>query len=41
MAKTILWDHIEPASYANVGVFTVEGTVSGTSIKATAQVTRI
>jgi len=40
-AVAVIWDHIEAASYANAGVFTVEGTVSGTSIKATAQVTRI
>ncbi|WP_171646580.1 discoidin domain-containing protein [Paenibacillus phytorum] len=38
-AVAVVWDSIEAASYANVGEFTVQGTVSGTSIKATAQVT--
>lgn len=37
---SVTWDNIDPALYAAEGsVFTVEGTVAGTSVKATANVT--
>ena len=35
----VTWDGINPLSYAQAGNFTVQGSVSGTSIKATANVT--
>ncbi|HHV98288.1 MAG TPA: hypothetical protein GXX36_01740, partial [Clostridiaceae bacterium] len=38
---SVVWDAIDPASYAQEGTFTVRGTVSGTEIKATAEVTVI
>lgn len=38
-AAQVIWDPVEPSSYASAGIFTVEGTVSGTSIKAAATVT--
>ena len=36
---SVAWDAIDPASYAQEGTFTVEGTVDGTEIKAVAEVT--
>ena len=35
----VVWDEIDPSQYATAGIFTVEGTVEGTDIKATAVVT--
>lgn len=35
----VVWDAIDPSKYATAGVFTVEGTVEGTSIKAVARIT--
>lgn len=35
----VVWNTIEPAKYAQAGTFTVEGTVSGTAVKATANIT--
>ncbi|HHV98463.1 MAG TPA: hypothetical protein GXX36_02620, partial [Clostridiaceae bacterium] len=36
---SVVWDEIDPSQYASAGTFTVEGTVEGTDIKATAVVT--
>jgi Fibronectin type III-like domain/Glycosyl hydrolase family 3 C-terminal domain/Bacterial Ig-like domain (group 4) len=35
---SVTWDNIDPASYAKPGTFTVNGTVSGTALKAVANV---
>jgi len=35
----VVWDEIDPSKYAKAGIFTVEGTVEGTDIKAKATVT--
>jgi len=35
----VVWDAVDPSKYASAGTFTVEGTVTGTSIKAVAEVT--
>ncbi|MET4156988.1 family 43 glycosylhydrolase [Agromyces sp. PvR057] len=35
----VAWDDIDPASYAAVGEFAVHGTVTGTALRATANVT--
>ena len=35
----VVWDTVDPASYAQAGAFTVEGTVANTDIKAKANVT--
>lgn len=37
--RAVLWNSIDPAQYAQVGTFTVAGTVYGTSVLATAKVT--
>lgn len=37
--RTVVWDEIDPQSYANPGVFTVYGTIEGCAEKATATVT--
>ena len=37
--KTVVWDEIDPALYDRENVFTVEGTVEGTDLKAIATVT--
>jgi len=36
---SVTWDYIDPAQYASVGTFTVQGTVVGTSIRPIAAVT--
>ena len=35
----VVWDAIDPSKYASAGTFIVEGTVTGTGIKAVAEVT--
>ncbi|OME06346.1 hypothetical protein BSK64_11930 [Paenibacillus odorifer] len=37
-ALAVVWSSIDPAKYASVGNFTVQGTVTGTDVKATAKV---
>ncbi|MCJ8010311.1 endo-alpha-N-acetylgalactosaminidase family protein [Paenibacillus sp. KQZ6P-2] len=36
---SVSWDHIDESKYSKTGQFTVQGTVSGTNLKATAEVT--
>jgi arabinogalactan endo-1,4-beta-galactosidase len=38
-AVSVTWDSVSPSLYASVGTFTVSGTVAGTSLKASANVT--
>ncbi|RIX52393.1 DUF4982 domain-containing protein [Paenibacillus nanensis] len=37
--KRVVWDGIDPAEYAHIGQFTVEGTIEGVSKKAVAVIT--